>query len=129
MIFRDDPDNQSVAGTEQSSSRGYHLKVPHRFFNSSLFLLRAYRLPGIRRFRLIIILPLYDPMFPLYLGDIQIRHMKSVFSLHPLLDLLIGRFALSSTHIHLFHIELHGDMILRSGKFGQKAYRLDVQRQ
>ena len=101
-----------------------HLKEAQRLLNCFYFLISTPRLPAVLGLWLVIILPLCDPVLPLYLGYIQIRHMEAILLLHPLLDLLIGRFALSSTHIHLFHIELHGDMILRFGKFGQKAYRL-----
>ena len=47
------------------------IKPKGRLYSLDLFL-RATRLPGIRRFRLIIVLPLDDPMFPFHLRDIQV---------------------------------------------------------
>ena len=76
----------------------------------------------------VIVLPLYNPAFPLGLHDVQMINMKSVLLLHPLLDLLIVHLAFRRRHIHLIHIALHTDMILRLRKFGQKTYRLHMPR-
>ena len=83
------------------------------------------RLPAILGLRLIVIIPLYDPMLPLYLRDIQIRDMKTVPLLHPRLDLFICSFTLGGGQIQLIHIDLNADMMLCSGEFGQKTYRLN----
>lgn len=52
--------------------------------------------------------------------------METVLFLHPLLDLLIGCFALRRFDVHLIQIDLHTDMVLDLRKFGQKTYRFDV---
>ena len=69
-----------------------------------------------------------DPAFPLCFRNIQVCHMKSVLLLHPILNLLVSSLAFRCRHIHLTHINLHADMILRLRKFGQKTYRLDMAR-
>ena len=50
--------------------------------------------------------------------------MKSVFLLHPLLDLFICSLTLGGGQIQLIHINLNADMMLCLRKFGQKTYRL-----
>ena len=98
-------------------------------FNDRLFLLpRCLRRPTALTLRQIIVLPLNNPAFPLRLRDIQVRHMKSVFLLHPLLDLFICSLTLGGGQIQLIHINLNADMMLCLRKFGQKTYRLHMQR-
>ena len=81
--------------------------------------LRASRLFRIRRFRLIVILPLDDPVLPFNLSDIQVCHMETVFLLYLLLDLFICSFTLGGGQIQLIHIDLNTDMVLGFGKCGQ----------
>ena len=54
--------------------------------------------------------------------------MKAILLLNLLPDLIISRFALRRSHIHLIHFDLHTDVRLCLRKFGQKTYRLDVDR-
>ena len=107
----------------------YHLKMFHSFLDSLFFLFRTSRLSARFRLRFVIIFPFNDPILPLHLRNIQVRHMKPVLLPHPFLDLLISRLAFRCRDIHLIHIDLHTDVILSFRKFGQKAHRLDMPRQ
>ena len=62
---------------------------------------------------------MYDAMLPFHLGNIQLRYMKSVLFLHPLPDLLIALLILRRRQVSLIHIDLHADIILSFGRFGQ----------
>ena len=104
------------------------LKMPECLYDRVFLFLRRLRRPAVLTLWKIIILPLDDPALPFRLRDIQVRHMESVMLLHPSLDLLIGSLTLRRRHIHLVHIDLHADVILCLRKFGQKTYRLHVQR-
>ena len=96
-------------------------------FNDCLFLIpRCLRRPTALSLRQIIVLPLNNPAFPLRLRDIQVRHMKSVLLLHPVLDLFVCSLTLSCGYVQLIHIHLDADMMLRFRKFGQSAYRLNM---
>ena len=79
--------------------------------------------------RKIKVLTFYNPAFSLRLCNIQVCYMKTILLLYPVLNLLISRLALRCCQIHFIHFDLHTDVILRSRKFGQQTYSLDVQRQ
>lgn len=102
------------------------LKMPECLYDRIFLFLRRLRRPAVLTLWKIIILPLDDPSLPFRLRDIQVRHMESVMLLHPSLDLLIGSLTLRRRRIHLVHIDLHADVILCLGKFGQKPYRLHM---
>ena len=104
------------------------LKMPECLYDRVFLFLRRLRRPAVLTLWKIIILPLDDPALPFRLRDIQVRHMESVMLLHPSLDLLIGSLTLRRRRIHLVHIDLPADVILCLRKFGQKTYRLHVQR-
>ena len=87
--------------------------------------LSASRLLAIRRLRLVIVLPLDDPMYLLNLSNIQIRHMKSILLLNPILDLLIRSLSFSACSINLIQIYLYLDMIIRF-LLGQKNNSLII---
>ena len=69
--------------------------------------------------REIIVDTLYDTAFLLCLRNIQVCYMDSIVFLHPVPDLIIGRFTLRRRQIHFIHFDLYIDVRLRSGKFGQ----------
>ena len=103
-----------------------HLKMLQRCLNGFCLFLRTSRLPGISRFRLIIVLSLYDPVLPFYLSDIQVRHMKSVLLLHPVLDLFVCSPLLKPGHVHVFEREFNSDVLTRYVSLGKLYNRLDV---
>ena len=120
----------SIKRSRQLSEGRYsnHLEMTERFDDRFFFRLRRLRRLTVLTPRQIIILSLDDPAFPLCFRNIQVCHMKSVLLLHPILNLLVSSLAFRCRHIHLTHINLHADMILRLRKFGQKTYRLDMAR-
>ena len=65
-------------------------------------------------------------MLSLHLSNIQVCDVESVVVLNPFPDLVICSLTLGRRYIHLIHINLHADVILRLRKFGQNTYRLDV---
>ena len=88
-----------------------HLKVLQRFLYCFFFLLWTVRLSGILGFRQIEISPHIESELPLYLGNVQIRHMEPVLFLYPFLDLIIGRTGLQAGRIQILQIEFHPDML------------------
>ena len=101
--------------------------MSHGILNRLNLLFRASRLLAICRLRLVIVLPLDDPMYLLNLRNIQIRHMKSMVFLHPVLNFFIRSLCLSTCCIDLIQINLYLDMIIRL-LLGQTNNRLDVAR-
>ena len=99
--------------------------MPHRFLNGFNLHTRSAGLLAVRRFWLVIIFSFNNPMFLFYLGNIQIRHMESVFLLYPVLNLLICSLSLSACQIQFVHIHFNFDMMLRLRMFGQKCYRFE----
>ena len=99
--------------------------MSHGILNRLNLLFRASRLLAIRRLRLVIVLPLDDPMYLLNLSNIQIRHMKSILLLNPILDLLIRSLSFSACSINLIQIYLYLDMIIRF-LLGQKNNSLII---
>ena len=93
--------------------------MSHGILNRLNLLFRASRLLAICRLRLVIVLPLDDPMYLLNLSNIQIRHMKSILLLHPILDLLVCSLGFRTGQIQLVHIHLNLDVMLCLMKFGQ----------
>ena len=106
-----------------------HLKMSERLYDRFFLLLRRPWGLAVLILWQIIVLPLDDPTLPLRFRDIQVRHMEAVLLLHPRLNLLIRSLTLGGGQIQLIHINLNADMMLCLRKFGQKKYRLDVQRQ
>jgi len=78
---------------------------------------------------MIVILPFYNPTFPLSLRDVQVCHMKAILLLHPRLDLLICSPLLEPGHVHVFKREFNSDILTRYVSLGKLNNRLDVQRQ
>ena len=95
-------------------------------FNDRLFLLpRCLRRPTALTLRQIIVLPLNNPAFPLRLRDIQVRHMKSVLLLYPVLDLFVCSPLLKPGHIHIFEREFNSDILTRYVSLGKLGNCLD----
>ena len=96
-------------------------------FNDRLFLLpRCLRRPTALTLRQIIVLPLNNPAFPLRLRDIQVRHMKSVLLLYPVLDLFVCSPLLKPGHIHIFEREFNSDILTRYVSLGKLDNRLHM---
>ena len=108
------------------NSELYHLVIPKSFLNCPCLFLWTSRLFRIRRFRFVIVLPLDDPVLPLYLGNIQVRHMKSVLFLHPLLDLLVCSALPKPGHVQVFKREFNSDILTRYVSLGKLDNRLHV---
>ena len=102
----------------------YHLKIPHRIFYRLNLIFRASRLFTVRSLWLVIVFPLNDPMLLFHLGNIEIRDMKSILLLNPILDLLIRSLSFSACSINLIKIYFYLDMIIRF-LLGQKNNRLN----
>ena len=89
-----------------------HLKMLHCILNCFRFLFCTSRLPTVLRLCFVIILSLVNPMLLLYLGNIEIRHVKSVLFLHPITYLSISCLCLCTCSINLIKIDLYLDMII-----------------
>ena len=86
-----------------------HLKRFHGLFYSKNLLFRASRLSAALGLWLVIILPLYDSVLPLHLGDIQVRYMHVGLLLHIISDLVIG--CRSALVLHkTFHVHVNVNM-------------------
>ena len=100
-----------LQGRTTNLGDGFIIRIAKYFDVSTDFLLGETDIPDRKNYD-IIILPLYNPAFPLGLCDIQMTNMKSVLLLHPVLDLLVRRLAFRCRQIHFIHIDLDADMIL-----------------
>ena len=89
-----------------------------RFPYNHFFLWRAFRLSGIFLFRQVIIHPLNNAAFLLYLCNIQVADFQSALLQNIILDFLISGFTLRSRQIKLVHLKLYLDMLVCM-KFGQ----------
>jgi len=101
--------------------------MPHGILNRLNLLFGTSGLLTIRRFRLIIVFPFDDPMLLFHLRNIQIRHMKSMVFLHPVLNFFIRSLCLSTCCINLIQINLNLDMVIRL-LLGQTNNRLNSNR-
>ena len=97
--------------------------------NNSLFLFfRCARRFTVLALGEIIVDTLCDTTFPLRLCNVQMCHMESVLSLHPLLDLLICSPLLKPGHVHVFKRKFNSDILTRYVSLGKLDNRLDVSR-
>jgi len=80
--------------------------------NGSFLFQWALWLPGIVRLGLVVILPLNNAVFLLYLRDIKTTNLQSAVFQNILLDLPIGCHSSFILH-HFFHIHINIDMCHR----------------
>ncbi len=97
-----------------------HAKMFQRFPYILFFLWRAFRLTGIFRLWHIIVYPLNNTTYLLYLCNIQAADLSSSMLQYILLDFLIGGFALRNRQIPLTHLQFHF-YILFCMKFGKQT--------
>ncbi len=70
--------------------------------------------------KVVIILPLNDPVFSFHLRDIQIRDVESVVFPYSFPDLIIGCQAFRAGQIQFIHFDRYFDVMFHLRKFGQK---------
>lgn len=79
---------------------------------SRFFLWRTLRLSGVFRFWQVIICPLNNATFLLYLCNIQVADFQSTLLQNVILNFRISGFALGSRQIKLVHLKLYLDMFI-----------------
>lgn len=86
--------------------------------NGSFLFQWALWLPGIVRLGLVVILPLNNAVFLLYLCDIEVADFQSGMLENVFPDFLVGCLTLRRSQIQLVHLHFDLDMFLAL-KFGQ----------
>lgn len=90
----------------------HHPKVFQRSHNRLFFFSWTLWLSGIFRFRQVIICPLNNATFLLYLCNIQVADFQSALLQNVIFDFLISCFALGSRQIKLVHLKFYLDMFI-----------------
>src|SRR5699024_5676435 len=104
-----------------------HPKELQCLCNCRFLFWRTFRLFGIFRLWLIIVLPLNNAILLFDLVDIEMADFQASMLQYIRLDFLIGSLAFRRRQIQFVQIQLHLDMLLGI-KFGQKYYRLNIRR-
>ena len=98
--------------------------MPHRIFDSLNLLFRTPRLFTIGRLRLVIVLPLDNPMLLLHLCDIQIGDSVSILLFYPVPYGVICCTLLKSVRVHILQTEFNPQFLRLDISLGKQTNSL-----
>ena len=101
-----------------------HPKILQCFRNCRFLFQRAFRLSGIFRLWLVVVLPFNNAMLLFDLSDVERGNLQASLLQHTFFNLTVCGIFLEAGHIHIFQRELHPHLLRVDFSLGKQHHRL-----